>query len=53
MTKKEDQTIYWTPEWLARVEETKKALAEGQGLTFPDAEGVIHWLQEEIEWTLT
>ena len=39
-----DQDCYWTPEWLEGERETRKALAEGEGLTFPDAEGAIHWL---------
>ena len=38
------QAIYWTYAWLAGEEETRKALAEGQGRTFPNAQEAIRWL---------
>jgi len=43
-----DQLIYWSPAWLAEEAETRKALAEGKGRTFSNAQEVIHWLLEEI-----
>lgn len=38
------QAIYWTYAWQAGEEETRKALAEGQGKTFPNAQEAIRWL---------
>ena len=38
------QAIYWSYSWRAGEEETRKALAEGQGKTFPNAQEAIRWL---------
>jgi len=38
------QVIYWTYAWRAGEEETRKALSEGQGKTFPNAQEAIRWL---------
>ena len=38
------QAIYWSYAWRAGEEETRKALAEGQGKTFPNAQEAIRWL---------
>lgn len=38
------QAIYWSYAWRAGEEETRKALAEGQGKTFPSAQEAIRWL---------
>ncbi len=38
------QAIYWSYAWRAGEEETRKALAEGQGRTFPNAQEAIRWL---------
>ena len=38
------QAIYWSYVWRAGEEETRKALAEGQGKTFPNAQEAIRWL---------
>ena len=38
------QAIYWTYAWRVGEEETRKALAEGQGKTFPNAQEAIRWL---------
>ncbi len=38
------QAIYWSYAWRAGEQETRKALAEGQGITFPNAQEAIRWL---------
>ncbi len=38
------QAIYWSYAWRAGEEETRKALAEGKGKTFPNAQEAIRWL---------
>jgi len=38
------QAIYWSYSWRAGEEETRKALAEAQGKTFPNAQEAIRWL---------
>ncbi len=38
------QAIYWSYLWRLGEEETRKALAEGQGKTFPNAQEAIRWL---------
>ncbi len=38
------QAIYWSYAWRTGEEETRKALAEGQGITFPNAQEAIRWL---------
>ena len=38
------QAIYWSYAWRAGEEETRKALTEGQGRTFPNAQEAIRWL---------
>ncbi len=38
------QAIYWSYAWRAGEQETRKALAEGQGKTFPNAQEAIRWL---------
>jgi len=38
------QAIYWSYAWRAGEEETRKALSEGQGKTFPNAQEAIRWL---------
>ncbi len=38
------QAIYWSYVWRTGEEETRKALAEGQGKTFPNAQEAIRWL---------
>lgn len=39
-----NQVIYWSYAWRAGEEETRKALAEGQGKTFPNGQEAIRWL---------
>ena len=39
-----EQAIYWSYTWRVGEEETRKALAEGQGKTFPNAQEAIRWL---------
>jgi len=38
------QAIYWSYSWRAGEEETRKALVEGQGKTFSNAQEAIRWL---------
>ncbi len=38
------QAIYWSYAWQAGEKETRKALAERQGRTFPNAQEAIRWL---------
>ena len=38
------QAIYWSYAWRTGEQETREALAEGQGKTFPNAQEAIRWL---------
>ena len=45
--RKMEQDIYFSEEWQKDAEETRKSLAEGNGITFPNAEEAIKWLKGE------
>ena len=46
----EEQTGEVDTEWEIGEKETRKALAEGQGVTFPNAKEAIRWLLSERLW---
>ena len=43
----EQQGIYWSTQWLAGVEETRKELARGNGITFLNGKAAIDWLGDQ------
>ena len=42
----DDQAIYWTPEWMAGAEETRRNLDRGEGKTFLNVKDALKWLQD-------